>query len=266
MTRRGALALPLTAFAQRAAGQHRQSEELRRIPAAEANQAVAADETCLYAIGNHVIGKYDKKSGKRLAGWECENGKPLIHLDSGVIHDGVLYCAHSNFPGLPMVSSIEMWDTGTMRHMQSHSFGIFNGSATWVDFHDRYGYVTFAHYRTAADEPTRDPRWTALVQFDSEWRERQGWVYPDEVVSKLGNYSISGGVFTRDGKLFCTGHDNPEVYVLRFPEGGSSLVLEETFAIPVKGQGIALDPSDAGLLYGIDRAKREIVVVRVRTD
>ena len=102
-----------------------------------------------------------------------------------------------------------------------------------------------------------------MIQFNSDWQPRQSWVYPDEVVSKLGQYSISGGVFTPDGKLFCTGHDNPEIYVLRFPEGGSSLVLEDTFPIPMKGQGIALDPSDPALLYGIDRPKREIVAVRV---
>jgi hypothetical protein len=40
-------------------------------------------------------------------------------------------------------------------------------------------------------------------------------------------------------------------------------VLEEVIPIPMKGQGIALDPGDAGLVYGIDRAKREIVVTRV---
>jgi hypothetical protein len=265
LTRRTLLCMPLAAVALPAAPQRRRSEELRRMPAAEANQAVAADANCLYAIGNHVIGKYDKKTGKRLAGWECENGKPLIHLDSGVVREGVLYCAHSNFPGLPMVSSIETWDTESLRHIGSHSFGIFAGSATWFDFHNGYRYVTFAHYRTSADEPARDPRWTALIQFDSEWRQRQAWVYPDELVSKLGQYSISGGVFTPDHKLFCTGHDNPEVYVMSFPAGGSSLVLEESFAIPMNGQGIALDPSDPELLYGIDRAKREIVVVRIRT-
>ncbi len=260
------LCLPLAVLALDAAPQRRRSEEVRRIAAVEANQAVAADEKYFYAIGNHVIGKYDKKSGKRLAGWECENGKPLIHLDSGIVREGVLYCAHSNFPGLPMVSSIEMWDTATMRHIKSHSFGIFAGSATWFDFDSGYRYVTFAHYRTSADEPSRDPRWTALIQFNSDWQQLQAWVYPEEVVSLLGQYSISGGVFTPDHKLWCTGHDNPEVYVLSFPEGGSSLVLEDRFAIPMKGQGIALDPSDPTLLYGIDRAKREIVEVRVRMD
>jgi hypothetical protein len=85
------------------------------------------------------------------------------------------------------------------------------------------------------------------------------------VVSRLGQYSISGGVFAPDHKLFCTGHDNPEIYVLAFPEGGSTLVSEEIFSIPMKGQGIALDPSAPDLLYGIDRAKREIVVTRIRS-
>lgn len=255
MTRRAILALPFVAAAA-----PRRCEEARRIPAAEATQGVAADEQHVYAIADHAIGKYDKKSGARVGGWECEKGKPLIHLDSGVVHEGILYCAHSNYPGLPMVSSIEMWDAATMRQIGSHSFGIFAGSATWVDLRDGYRYVTFAHYRGSSDEPSRDPRWTALIQFDSDWRQRQSWIYPDEVVSRLGSFSISGGAFTRDGKLFCTGHDNPEVYVLGFPKGGSTLILEETFAVPMKGQGIALDPSDPSILYGIDRPRREIVV------
>ncbi|MEO8598080.1 MAG: hypothetical protein ABI759_32470 [Candidatus Solibacter sp.] len=263
LTRRQAI-LWLGATALSAAPQGRRVEEVRRLAAPEANQAVAADDTSLYAIGNHEIGRYDKKTGKRLAGWECETGKPLIHLDSGVVHEGTLYCAHSNYPGLPMVSSIEMWDAATLRHTGSHSFGIFAGSATWVDGHQGYRYVTFAHYRNSADEPGRDARWTTLIQFDAEWRQRQAWVYPAEVVSRLGDYSISGGVFTPDHKLFCTGHDNPEIYVLTVPESGSSLLLVDTFPVPMKGQGIALDPADPGLLYGIDRAKREIVVVRIR--
>jgi hypothetical protein len=260
MTRRTILALPLAAAAS---PQRRRFEEVRRIAAPEANQGVAADDRFVYAIANHAIGKYDRESGKRVAGWECENGKPLIHLDSGVVHEGVLWCAHSNYPGVPMTSSIETWDAATLRHTGSHSFGIFAGSATWVDLRDGFRYVTFAHYRGASDEASRDPRWTTLIQFDADWRQRQSWIYPAELVSRLGDYSISGGVFTRDGKLYCTGHDNPEVYVLSFPRGGSTLVLEETIAMPMKGQGIALDPTDSTILYGIDRARREIVAARI---
>lgn len=263
MTRRQAMYLPLGAVALRAAPPRLRCEEIRRIPAAEANQAVASDGEFLYAIANHAIGKYEKNSGKRVAIWECENGKPLIHLDSGIIRDGVLHCAHSNFPGVPMVSSIETWDTKTMRHSGTHSFGIFSGSATWMDMRNGYRYVTFAHYKGASDEAARDPRWTSLIQFDGDWRQREAWVYPEEVVAKLGVMSISGGVFAPDGRLYCTGHDNAEIYVLRFPEGGSVLVLDEIIPTMIHGQGIALDPLDPTALYGIDRPKKEIIVARL---
>jgi hypothetical protein len=52
--------------------------------------------------------------------------------------------------------------------------------------------------------------------------------------------------------------------VLGFPEGGSTLVLHDTFAVPNRGQGIALDPTDPAVLYSIDRAKREVIVSRVQ--
>jgi hypothetical protein len=64
--------------------------------------------------------------------------------------------------------------------------------------------------------------------------------------------------------MYCTGHDNPELYVLNFPEGGSTLALRETVAIPAKGQGIAWDPAAPDLFYGIDRAAREVIVMRLR--
>ncbi len=263
MTRREILLASVSFSVLGGAAPRLRCEEVRRIAAPEANQAVAADGEFLYAIGNHAIGKYEKKSGKRVAGWECENGKPLIHLDSGIVREGVLYCAHSNYPGVPMVSSIETWDVRTMKHLGSHSFGIFAGSATWMDIRDGYRYVTFAHYKGTNDEADRDPKWTSLIQFDGDWRQREAWVYPEEVVSRLGVMSISGGVFAPDGRLYCTGHDNPEIYVLRFPEGGSVMVLEEIVPTMIHGQGIALDPLDAGVLYGIDRPKKEIIVARL---
>jgi hypothetical protein len=260
MTRRQTLGLPLL-FA--APPPRWRAEEVRRFPAPEANQAVAVDAAHFYAIDNHAIGKYDKKSGKRLAGWQCERGRPLIHLNSGVVRDGVLYCAHSNYPGVPMVSSIEMWETGSLRHALTHGFGIYAGSATWLDFYREHWYVTFGHYGNRGGEPGRDARWTTLIRFDRDWRRLEGWAYPDEVISRQGGFTISGGVFTPDGRLLATGHHDPEMYVLAFSQGGGTLALEEIFPTTIPGQGIARDPSQPGILYGIDRAKREVVVVRV---
>lgn len=237
--------------------------ELRRYPAAEATQGVAVDGRHFYAIGNHSIGKYDKKNGRKAGGWECPEGQPLIHLDSGVVHEGELYCAHSNYPGVPMTSSIEIWDTATMRHVRSHSFGIYAGSATWVDFHRGYWYVAFAHYQNRAAEPNRDPRWTTIIQFDRAWNRLQGWVFPQPLIERLTPYSCSGGVFSEAGLLYCTGHDAPELYVMKFPEGGSTLEWIETLGFASPGQGIALDKDEQGILYSIHRANREVIVSRI---
>ncbi|NWF84559.1 MAG: hypothetical protein HXY18_12095 [Bryobacteraceae bacterium] len=264
LSRRAALALPLWRNSLAAAPVPRwRAAEIRRFAAPEARQAVAAGQGHLYAIDNHAIAKYEKTGGKRLALYECEQGKPFIHLNSGIVRDNLLHCAHSNYPAVPMLSSIETWDTGALRHVGSHSCGIEAGSATWVEFHQGFRYVTFAHYANRAAEPNRDPRWTALLQFDHEWRRLQGWAYPAELVSKLGQYSISGGVFHPSGVMLCTGHDNPEIYVLGFPAGGSTLVLHDTIAAPIQGQGIALDPTDPAIVYAIDRAAREIIVLRL---
>lgn len=265
LARRTVLSLPVAACALPAAqGGKQNCEEIRRFAAPEARQAVAVDAEHFYAIGNRAIAKYDKKTGRRIAVWECEAGRPLTHLNSGVVRAGVLYCAHSNYPGVPMVSSLEMWDTKTLRHTGSHSFGILAGSATWFDWNAGHWYGTFAHYGGSGGEPNRDPRWTTLLQFDAQWRPLQGWVYPQAVISKQGQYSISGGVFGAGGRILCTGHDEPEIYVLSFPKGGSTLVLEDTFGTPMHGQGIAWDPSSPGTLYGISRATGEVVVTSIR--
>jgi ribose 5-phosphate isomerase B len=47
----------------------------------------------------------------------CSGGGP----NAGTVRDGSLYCAHSNFPRVPMASSVEIFDTGTMKHVGTHS-------------------------------------------------------------------------------------------------------------------------------------------------
>ena len=261
ISRRSMLAMPLGA----AAASTWRNEETRRSPAPEANQAVAVDADHFYAIGNHIVAKYDKKTGKRITASGMPEGRafdPSEQWDRA--RWSLLYCAHSNYPGVPMISSIEMWDTKTMKHSGAHSFGIVDGSTTWIDYRQERWYVTFGHYGNQAGEPGRDARYTSLVEFDAGWRRVQGWAYPQTLVSKLGQYTISGGTFGPDGLLYCTGHDNPEIYVLSFPEGGGALKLEATFPAPNQGQGIAWDRSEPWTLYSIDRPKKEIIVTTVK--
>ena len=264
---RGLLVLVLGLLAASAAAaqdQSRRFEEVRRFSAEEARQGVAVDDRHFYAISNRQIGKYDKQSGERVGGWEGTPDGPIIHLDSGVVLDGRLYCAHSNYPGVPMVSSIEVFETDSLEHVESHSFGIFGGSATWVDRAEGHWWVAFAHYAGFGGVPDQGPAWTNLVKFDDRWRRVAGYVYPQTVVERFQEMSNSGGTWGEDGRLYATGHDDGAVFVLSLPTAGSVLGLQEVLPVTAEGQGIAWDRSEPGTLYSIIRSTREVVVSKLR--
>lgn len=254
---------PGPSFAQ-GSGSGSPFEEVRRFPTTEATQGVAVDADHFYAISNRHIGKYDKRSGERVDLWEGDPDGPIVHLDSGIVLDGRLYCAHSNYPGVPMVSSIEIFDTDTMAHVGSHSFGIFGGSATWVDWAEGHWWVAFGHYAGRGGVPDQGPAWTNLVQFDESWRRVAGYVYPTDVVDRFETMSNSGGTWGTDGLLYATGHDEGEVFVLSLPTAGSVLELRTTLPVTAEGQGIAWDRGEPGTLYSIIRSTREVVVSTLR--
>jgi hypothetical protein len=72
----------------------------------EANQGVGVDDKYFYAVDNQTIAKYDKKTGKLVKKWQGEKKGPIIHLDSAMLMDGKIYCAHSNYSEWPMTSSV----------------------------------------------------------------------------------------------------------------------------------------------------------------
>lgn len=225
----------------------------------DAHQGIAADAGHVYAVASRAITKHDKETGAPEARWEASPKSGIIHLDSGVVHEGKLYCAHSNYPDLPMTSSIEVWDTETLEHVASHSLGIMPGSCTWVDWHGGAWWAGFAHYAGRGGYPDKGPEWTAVLRFDEKWRRTGGWVFPAEVIRRMTPHSNSGGSWGPDGHLYCTGHDRPEVYVMALPEHGSELRLVSVRPFPGAGQGIAFDRSRPGVLYGIIRSERLVV-------
>ena len=254
----------LTASAASAQEGSRRLEEVRRFSAEEARQGVAVDDRYFYAISNRHIGKYDKQTGERVGGWEGAPDGPIIHLNSGIVLDGRLYCAHSNYPGVPMVSSIEVFETDTLEHVESHSSGIFGGSATWIDRADGHWWVAFGHYAGFGGIPDQGPAWTNLVKFDQSWRRVAGYVYPRDVVERFQEMSNSGGAWGEDGRLYVTGHDEAAVFALSLPTAGSVLRLQEVLPVAAEGQGIAWDRSEPGMLYSILRSTREVVVSKLR--
>lgn len=240
-----------------------QGEEVRRFEAAEARQGVAVDADHFYVIDNAAIGKYDKTTGERVGGWRGADNGAITHLNSCTVQAAQLMCAHSNYPGVPMTSSMERFDTATMTHAGSWSLGIRDGSLTWVDRFDGAWWLTFANYGGDRGHPLHDWRWTRLERFDETHHSTAGWVFPASVLERFAPMSSSGGTWGADGLLYVSGHDHRELYVLALPDAGSVLEHIATIAIPTAGQAFDLDPDEARLLYSVNRGTREVVVTRL---
>lgn len=233
------------------------ASEVLRLPAEEAKQGVVADARHIYAISNAEIGKYDRATRRRVARWQ---GDPALfkHMNSCRLLGREIVCAASNYPEVPMASSVEWFDTVQMRHVRSRSLGPGRGSLTWLDWHDGSWWACFANYDGRGGEAGRDHRLTTLVRYSPEFVEQGAWLFPEAVLERFAPYSSSGGAWSSDGLLYVTGHDRPEVYALRLPAAGSRLEYVATVALPTQGQAIAWEPRQR-TLWSIDRQRREIV-------
>jgi hypothetical protein len=232
-------------------------EQVGEFAAKEANQGVGVDDRHFYAVDNQVIGKYDKKTGKLVKRWQGDKKGPILHLDSAMLMDGKLYAAHSNYPEWPMTSSIEIFDAETMEHIGTHSFGINWGSLTWLDWHDGHWWATFANYDRLLG-PDKTPYGhkanTQMVKFTPDFRFVQGWTLPKSLLDRFEDMSNSGGSWGADGFLYLSGHDPAEIYRVRLPKGGSVVEVVDIIPMNIRGQGIAWDRSQPGVIYGIIRA------------
>jgi hypothetical protein len=232
-------------------------EQLAELPVPEANQGVGVDEHHFYAVDNRSIAKYDKTTGQLVKRWEAAGGAPIVHLDSAMVMDGKLYAAHSNYPGWPMTSSVEIFDADTMEHARSHSFGVRWGSLTWADWHDGHWWMTFANYDQKigpGQTPYGGKQNTVVVELTEAFEPVRSWSLPREILDRFGDMSNSGGSWGPDGFLYLSGHDPAELYKMTLPEAGSVLELVEIVSLNIRGQGIAWDRSQPGVIYGILRA------------
>jgi hypothetical protein len=223
----------------------------------EANQGVGVDERHFYAVDNQTIAKYDKTTGALIKKWQGPSDGPIKHLDSAMLMDGKLYAAHSNYPEWPMTSSVEIFDAETMQHVGTHSFGIRWGSLTWVDWHEGHWWMTFANYDQKigpGQTPYGHKANTIVVKLTEDFAPVQSWTLPKEVLDRFEDMSNSGGSWGPDGFLYLSGHDPAEVYKMTLPDAGSVLKLVEVVPLNIRGQGIAWDRSQPGVIYGILRA------------
>ncbi|MCW2351502.1 hypothetical protein M2336_001294 [Sphingobium sp. B1D7B] len=238
------------------------AETLRRIPAEEARQGVAVGPNDVYAVANWTIARYDRKTGARRAVWTGEPAR-YPHINSCALIKAELVCAASNFPSVPQASSVEIFDPVTLAHKRTVSLGLGTGSLTWVDWHDGHWWGLFANYDGKGGEAPRDHRHTTLVQFDTDWRRTQSWALPATILERIAPMSISGGGFGPDGRLWLSGHDNPELYVTQLPKGGATLDHIATVPMEAEGQAIDWDENRPGILWGISRKTRAMLEMRV---
>jgi len=203
---------------------------LQQFDAVDARQGVAVDNSHFFAINNTRIAMHDKNSGEIILQWNgapTMNSKQLIHLDSGVVRDGLLYAAHSNYP-------------------RSHWWATFaNYDVILPGQQEAYG-------TTAA---------TGLVKMNQDFTILQRWLFPPALHERFTPMSNSGGSWGADGFLYITGHDHPEIYVLQIPQQGSAIQWLATVHVPwIEGQGIAWDRSaDERIMWGITRSKKKVV-------
>lgn len=239
--------------------------ELKRWHIMEANQGVAVDAEHFYGIGNHALVKHRKDTGERVAEWFGPRAGAIIHLNSGWLDDDRLVLSHSNFPQLPMASSLEIYDANSLQPLESHTLGMRLGSLTWAVRHQGSWWACFANYNDSGTTPGFDQRWTHMARFDDNWQELQSWLFPPQVIATWGDSSCSGGDWGDDGLLYVTGHDAAQLHVLRLPKQGVTLEYVTTIDVPFEGQSWAWDRSAAGerVIYGISRARQEVIVARI---
>ena len=235
--------------------------ELQRFSVPEAHQAVAVDSTSFYAISNRTIARYPKRATgtqpEASARWTAPADSPVQHLNSGIVHDGRLYCANSNWPKMPLRNTVEIFEAQTLQHLERKKFPETAGAINWIEHHRGAWWIVFAFYGEA------DVRKTRLVRYDDKWHQTGVWTFPEPVIQRFLPNSNSGGAFGPNGQLLVTGHDHPELYILEVPDEPGPLVYVATVAAPIAGQGIAWDHSEAGTLFGIVRRSREVVTMRI---
>ncbi len=241
-----------------------EAEEIARLDAPEARQGVAVDAEHYYAVGNAVIAKYSRATGKRVAEWRGAPGGPVIHLNSCFVDGTELACAHSNYPHVPFANSAEWFDRESLKPTRSKSLGVMDeGSLVWFDHVPQGWIVGLAHYDGETGLGFKDNSYAAVELYDPEWRRIGGWALPETVMERIAPKAASGGAIGPDGYLYVMGHDRPEMYVLGKPLAGPYLVHIATIEIDAEGQAFDFDESNPGTACAISRPNGQIRCFRI---
>ena len=131
------------------------------------------------------------------------------------------------------------------------------GALNWVDFSQGFWWMTFANYDQPlgpGGTPYGYKANTQMIKFTTDFQVVESWTLPKSLLDRFELMSNSGGSWGPDGFLYLTGHDPAELYRVRLPKMGSVLEVVDVIPMNIRGQGIAWDRSEPGVIYGIVRA------------
>lgn len=243
-----------------------QAKTLREYAAPEADQGVALDDDYFYAVDNTVIGKFERDTGELIERWIGPEDGAIRHMNSCYAKDDKLWCANSNYSQTPMASSIEIFSTSTLEHIDTHSLGLMDeGSLTWFDDVPEGRIAGFAHYDEKGGLSFKGAEFSGVVLFDREWRRMGGWMFPKSVTERMAPYAASGGAVGPDGYLYVMGHDLPEMYVLGKPKMGPTLVHIATISVEAEGQAFSWDTNGQRRMGVIDRRRGRVRILEIPT-
>lgn len=237
---------------------------VRTFEVPEADQGVAVDGSHFYAVDNTVIAKYERATGRQVDRWVGPRNGLVRHLNSCLVLEARLWCANSNYPQVPMGSSVEVFDPASLDHVESVSLGMRDeGSLTWIDRYRGGWLVGFAHYDGNGGLAFKRHEFSSVVTFDAEWRRTGGWLLPASVLDRLAPHATSGGAIGPDGWLYLLGHDRPELYVAGRPPMGPTLIHLATVAVEAEGQAFSWAPGPSRTIFTVDRRNGRVRAIAV---
>jgi len=229
----------------------------------EAGQGVAADARFFYPVNNTVLAKYEIRSGRLVDRWDAPNGL-IRHLNSCLVEGRRVWCANSNYPMLPMGSSVEVFDSSSLDPIGSHSLGMRDeGSLTWTDRYAGGWLAGFAHYDESGGVKFKDHTFSSVVTFDAQWRRNGGWLFPQSTVDRMAPSAASGGAIGPDGWLYLLGHNRPEMYVVARPSMGPTLIHIATIDLEVEGQAFSWSKDGTRTVFAIDRRRKLVRTIEI---
>ena len=215
-------------------------------------KGVVIDKRYFYTIGNNCVGKYDRKSGKKV----LLKKLPFKHLSGGTFVNGDLVIVN-NPSNKPSNNALVWLNPETLDIIDIMPLPQVQGSLSWIDWAWDKWWVCDAHYKKHVKE-------TSIYCFNQEWTLEGYWKLPKEVIKEIEPHSLSGGAWF--GEHLCvTGYDKPEMYILDLPEHDLHAKLLKTVQTCFDGQGFAFERGK-GNVYAWGTRRDDNKVVRCALD